>query len=391
MINGNKVESHRFLPVNTAPEQFMRPPTESLDRTFIDASIELEAKINRLAAESTVPGQEVLSSRRPLCSIKYRPILNIGSELEIFLFSNKSTPHADDLLTSTGTNPNYFPRHMKLLREIRDAIILPAKEGGLGEIIMPKADLDSLMLEVRTPPGTVDQYVRAISQIQAWLSTKSAAKGINPAIYSQHFHFSLTDPTEEQNLLKDAKHYDAVHAGVVDIYHRAIPLLRLPEEFDEATTPMGETPYRYGRLYGIHKTGIEGERDERKFGTTRIECRVNSSEYAHDPYLNLFIHLLGVYRGLNAKDNPSSLHDDYRIPCTASSNGRPYFEFGGPNGIAYEEAMAHITEDSVLNTALPKETVGKIHQVIQIYPDISAGKVTLTQAREAASVLLASS
>ena len=367
MPNGAE-KFYRFLPDNIAPDQFMRAPTEGFEEQFIQASYELEARINELAACSLI--ERALIFRKPLSALRRKPTLNIGSELEILLFSKKSTPHMD-AEKLRRENPNYSSEHRKRLGEIGRDVTLSVKHGGLGDAITPAVDLESLMLEVRTQPGTVAEYTVAISQIQAWFRAQGNKKGINPAIFSQHFHFSLTDSIDEQNLLKDDKNYKAVHVGVTDTYHRAIPLLRLPEEFTKDQLGDGSWSYTIGSSGdGVIKTG-EGGRNNT--GPTRIECRVNSSEHADDPYLNLFVNLLGVYRGLSAKDDPDALSEGYRMFDTGY-DGFPYFKLGGRYDITFTQAMARLPEDPALKTALPGDSVDKLHKILQSYPGYFSGE-----------------
>jgi hypothetical protein len=349
----------KFRPNNITPDQFMRPPTEAVRLPIAVNALLQEDQINTLAAQV---------ARRSVFK-RAAPKLQTGTELELFLFSDKSKP-AVDLYKSTSSNPNYTSQHKRAFEGLTSLMFQPNSQGGLRDILYDGGDhFGSIGIEIRTKPQDVNGYFDAISQVSDWFRKNAGQFGINPVVWSQHLHLSLGDPTSGVNLLEDrAKRY-IIGKGIVDMYHRAIPLLRLPENIE------GEHFVMSYSGSGINtKGGFSFES-----GPRRIEGRVNNSDYASDPYLNLLMNLIGVKRGLRYITDHRKIDADYQLTNTDVPEHASFPIGGGRTSVS--GTLRHLERDKVLAEELPHDLLWNLHRIASSYSAISEGTLGVEEAR----------
>src|SRR5260221_5293926 len=140
----------KFRPVNMTPQQFLRPPTEPLQHVFSKLALLQEMEVNKTATD--VAMQVGLSTKnRPSA-----PLLRIGSEFEIILFSKKSNPREDRL---SWNNPNYSDKHTSRIRDFRELLLSREAQGGLRDVLYNDASFAGrITAEIRTPPADVKGY-----------------------------------------------------------------------------------------------------------------------------------------------------------------------------------------------------------------------------------------
>jgi hypothetical protein len=365
-------ENVKFLAVNIRPTQFLRPPTESLQIPYsVNARLQEDA-INS-AAIITAKHAPELSQR----SLLVAPKLQVASDIEIILFSNQSTP-GEDNGKKEENNPNYTRTHLQAVSEFNQLLRTSRTHGGLKEVLYDDGEYPGrISTEIRTIPTDVMGYIKSIAQIGEWFRSKAGKYGINPAIWSQHLHLSLVDPSSGVNLLEDDLIRETVGKGIVDIYHRAIPLLNLPE----GTNNTDSYAISVANDIGVLTKG--GYRSSNGYpGPIRIEGRLNSSEFAADPILNLLMHLIGIKRGLMHIGDHTKIDEDYPLMNSGSLQDA-YFTFG-QGYTTFQNALERLLTDEVLSQEIPHELLSNTHKIIQVYPQISQGELTLSAARERA-------
>lgn len=372
------VEVKKYLPENTAPEQFMRPPTEPFREQVIPLCQELETRINDRASEIVINRGRVGRTIRKILGISDLPIspgLQLGTELEIFLFSSRSTPHQD--AEKKRGNPNYARKHLNAVEDMSKAVAGSPYAEGLGDVISSDVTLWRISMEIRTKPGGVDNYLMAMDRIREWFQRNGASGGVHPVIYSQHIHFSLVDRARIRNLFTSSSWGRNVEVGLIDTYSRSNPLVLLPEEVERD----------YGRDIGLYN-GVKKKGGRSLVDPERIEARMNNSEYAFDPYLNLLVNLLGVYRAL-AAENRVQLVEFHKGVSVNADYGEPryYFQIGKKHR-SYEREVEGLTNDSVLQQLLPANLLSRLPFVYQDYWNISSGETSVQAAREAAQGLI---
>jgi hypothetical protein len=354
-------EAIKFRPENTLPQDFMRPPTEPLRLPVAVHALLQEEAINQEAEALTgliVPGE------RP------RSILRIGSELEFLLFSDESVPH-EDVEKDDDVNPNYSLKHMLNVRRLALRMRKSAEEGGLKDVLHDDGDVDRIFMEIRTSPSDASGYMQSMDRITQWFQENASGFHIRPVVWSQHLHLSLHDEITDRNLFSSLKLTNIVKKGIVDIYHRALPMLRLPENVeDEVVSEIGGP------------TGVLEKGDGWESGPIRLEGRMTNSDYAADPYVNLLFHLIGFKRGLQNRHDHQAIDRDYPLDATESLDDA-YFTIGEGH-TTFQEALKHMQDDPVLRDELPEELLMGLHDTAQTYWDVSSGQLSASEAREMA-------
>ena len=382
----------KYLPHNTRPEEFMRPPTEASQRLTIGVCREMETEINQRAT-SLLPTSELRPVKRRLRLRRSRhhseplnspisPGLKVGSEIELLIFSPDSVPHLDKMKPQEK-NPNYTKEHMDIVADIAHSVGLPTKKGGLTEALQRDITRKRIFMEIRTQPGSVEDYIAAMQKIKDWFQKAGKDANVHPVVFSQHLHLSVTGHAGNTNLLgAETDEMRSTYKGIVDIYHRAFPFLMLPENFDGDPLHIGTVGE------AIYIKGRKNKPDN----PLRIEGRLNSSEYAIDPYLNLLVHLVGIYRGLSAASHPETLDEDYpllHMRDGISPHEKPFFTIGEGHP-ERDETLCRMLTDPVLQEHLPPDLINGLVKVFQGYPDISRGITTAADSRKAAVEIFSS-
>lgn len=355
----------KFRPENTAPAQFMRPPTEAFHAALTTASFLHEGGINETARKAS----RRLSSTR---GEAFTPTLRIGSELEVLLFSADSVPH-EDRERSTAQNPNYSPKHTERITQLKGDLRANSQDGGLTDVLYDEGAFEKLFMEIRTKPTDVAVYNESMSQIQEWMQVHTEKLGIHPVIWSQHFHLSLTDNETGHNLLLYPPALKAARKGMIDIYHRALPLLRLPENVEDA--PVVEM--------GTTRRGVRIKGEDSATDPQRLEGRMNNSDYAFDPHVNLLYNLIGMKRGLEHIADTDAIDADFPLGNHLFGEQLPYFLVGRPH-TEYNTAILRAIDDQVLQDQLPQKLHEGLLAAIAPYWDISTGKTEVSTARNRA-------
>ena len=359
------IESRRYGQGNIKPNNFMSPPTEGLWLPIDVLVLEQEKEINVQAGK--IVRERKLSTRQNPCE----PTLRVGSELEIILFSNKVDPYTGYKIHKSR-NYNYGDEHLDSMKRFRKAMAKPEDEGGLGSTITGEGVyVGSLTTEIRTPPSTTEVYLQQINRIKRWVQENAGKYDIDPTIMSQHFHMSLVDQYSGDNLLTDDQLREVVMKGLFDIYHRGLPFLRLPELIE------GELVYD---MNGREKKGVREKGLDSPQNPLRLEGRMNNSDYAADPSLNLLFNLVGFRRGLEHYDKHQLIDQDNPlgdtdIPSVAG------FRFG--HGITtYQQTLDEFFLDEVIAATFPKSILDVLYKTGSMYPAISQGYLSLIEARE---------
>lgn len=353
------MEVIKYLPPNTEPKQFMHPPTEPFQGWVDKICLRLERSINS-SAEKLHTGSRILPP----------PKLRIGSELELFIFHRDFDPFFH-LAGVKEFNPNYSHAHRAAIKGLVSQI-RPPIFGGLRGILQNYIEYNGgVFVEIRTIPTDTSGYLHQMEAIQEWIGRKSLRYGLRPVVHSQHLHLSLANHfvnmlDRGKNDLVISKNEHALANGIIDTYQRTIPWIRLPEE-------MGSQEIRYGNIFYDENVGFGIKRKGNNQGypdPIRLEGRLNSSEYAADPHLNLLVHLIGVDRGLN------------RLLGIESSNFTPSFDLRKMN---YEDALDRMPDDNVLLSYIPYGLIEAINRPVRLYRDISLGLMNVQEVRELAA------
>lgn len=362
------VEAVKYRQENIATEHLFSAPTEAFKPWFSTLALYLEDDINTRARNITEDG-----------SVKLR----MGTELEFLMFSPQFDPLRHSQSEKNG-NPNYDKSHIQLVQQVIDDMFTPRDQGGLRELLYNSGEKininngsrhyyissQNIFMEIRTKPGTVQDYKENLEELQVWMKKEAEKKDIRPVVHSQHIHFSLFG--EQANAFQiNAQATNFVRKSTVDMYHRALPVLRLPEEIEDGS----EKHKNYSATDNFpHRTVITFN----GFGADRFEGRINNSEYAFDPYLNLVVHLLGIHRGLVYSKKPlgyTTLDRDYPLDSTTmQQDSTPWFSREKRD---FNTALSHLTEDKVLNEYFPSEVIHAIRDVVASYRDVSEGRLSV--------------
>jgi hypothetical protein len=351
------IETKKYRKENIQIEHLFHPPTEVFKPWFTTLSFYLEDNINQKARTLTGDGTTCLQ---------------LGSEIELKIFANKFD---QDFHDGIADNPNYTLKHRKNTDQIAEDLCCMRENGGLQEMLYEsnawevtptrrRISKDTVFMELRTIPTTVTGYRDQMEELGEWMRAEACARSVRPVVHSQHIHFSLLGK-KENPFGKKSRARKFVDKGIVDIYHRALPLVRMPEEIEF----LGQKYTEYSS-YNV-KTKITGQTSPRQ----RIEARVNNSEYTFDPYLNLVVQLLGIERGLSYSDRIFGYRKiDKDFPLD-SRNG-PGFSLGNTS---FDQRVNHLREDHVIKKYFPNEVVQALADVIQMYKDVSEGKITVAE------------
>jgi len=190
---------------------------------------------------------------------------------------------------------------------------------------------------------------------------------------SNHLHLSLTDAYGTTNLIEENQDaQDAIRVGIVDAYHRALPLVRLPEEVEVLAGTIYQSIGRGNVCLNGHSLD--------KGNPRRLEARVNSSEYMFDPWVNLFVSLLGVYRGLHHIGYVKDIDKGYKMHNDHYHNQG--FTFGEIGEIkTYDQALRHLLKDKIIAEWFSPIEQRALVAALSSNWDISAGRRSVAEVR----------
>lgn len=136
------------------------------------------------------------------------------------------------------------------------------------------------------------------------------------------------------------------------LLQRASALMLLPEEYPKSK---GRLPLPFyikdaGTGTSIWDNDVE-----------HVEFRMLSSEYAHDPILNLFMSLYSAHTGLEDTEarEEGTFKKDFKL------------------------AVEQLVTDFYLRDVLGESTLQKLAKVVSQYPDVSARNITVDQIQQA--------
>lgn len=369
---------------NIQLRDFWRPPTEAEHETISELMLNLEQQIN---AEANL----LAAAHHPPFPEGVR--LRIGTEVELHVFDKAFDPrhhHPEDRWKGEGVwmdgytrlpahadNPNYTPQHRDALNTLAQRMRLPLTQGGCAELLQEHEPVnhETVFLELRTRPADVNGYTEQLEGLGPWLRHTAGDLGLLPVVHSQHLHVSLTDASGVHNLLREPAVRASVAKGIVDMYRRAYALLRLPEEV--RAPELGEIGYSYAGA--VRRNG--GYTPDNPL---RLEARLASSEYLFDPYLTLYLHLLGILRGLRCVGNPHELDAESSLTTDTSYAFAERVSFPTHSCRSYQTAAKQLQRDVVLRQMIPPDLLQRLSSRARRFGDIAAGRRSIAAVRDAA-------
>lgn len=316
----------KYNPANLQPENFLHPPTETV-----------EDEIQYLARQLA----DILEGKPYHQGVEARTLL-IGTELEVLFFSPDRDPLAARVLPRED-NPNYQYDHFSKITTLKNwAENLRYRRKKIAKC----TSIGTLGIEFRTRPLGLSGYLEATNQLRDLIQTRSKRLGVLPVVYSQHIHISLCQGAtnfiheiagsyrDEGDHVKYRKQIDRIFAPV-------LPLVLLPEEF--CVTPRGVT--------WVKGTSSVGSNED----PVRTEFRMLSSEWACDPSLNVTL-------SLRALDQ--AIHQEKLTNLSI-------------NPTDYREAVRVMRKDPELIKFFGASTLNTLANIVNRYPEVSRRKITV--------------
>ncbi len=321
-------EIKKYNPRNFTPEHLFRPATSVIHSELVYLIGQLTKALEKEGREN---GRQLL----------------IGSELEIFFFNSDIDPiDAKEKYGVSERNPNYGKKHLEKMGKIRK---FATRMTSKNPVDFMKADkFGRIFFEFRTTPQNSSDYLRTVEEFGELLRKKCKKLDILPVVHPQHIHVSLTKKARRSSqpssrawgILPDAR-------VVKNAISTMNPLLLLPEEWKE---------HQSSDPVFLQNDGI------RLKGNLDLEhsefCRL-SSEYAHDPILNLLVSLRAMYIGC--------------IDTSLVSTGS-YFD-------TYEAGVVAMENNSGLKHFLGASTLATLAKIAGQYPAVSRREKTIDQVR----------
>ena len=364
--NKKVMEVRKYQPDNITPDEFMRPPTEPVDRKLKEIALHLEGNINALAAKVAEKYN------------KNKPVLKVGTELELLLFSSQFDPaiHRSESNSPDRPNPNYHDSHQDQVAALGEHM---QSQQGLAGILQKEepVDYERLFLELRTKPVDVAGYISQMEKTRDYISAQAHKRGIHPVLHSQHIHLSLCNEPSVSNILWDIPVRSAVQRGILDTYRRAYALLNLPEEVAKPHNPAvnGNT--------AVKLNGMGTPSDP-----LRYEGRLNTSEYMFDPFMNLVINLIGVYRGLQLALDPQLLKHPITLDQRSTGPDIFYYFLTTPFRVTpYAEVLSRTVQDPMLNEFLTPDVLKNVVSRMKSYEQITSGERRVSDVRGSQKLL----
>lgn len=311
-----KVEAKKYNPVNITPEHLFRPPSSCVHAELLYLIQQLSQCLEGKSKDRQ---------------------LRIGTELEIFFFDSSSDPYESLRFYGTSDiNPNYSKRHADKMRRI--ANFTEQLHFKRPKSFLPSGSMGHVFFEFRTAPQSASKYLDTISSLGEELRKKCGILEVSPVVHSQHLHVSLIDESANELIPESA-----IARGV---FSRVNALVLLPEEWEDYRdmSPMWQ------RTNGISPNGLL--RDVR-----HSEFRKLSSEYAHDPVLNLLLSLRTMYGGCVDASNITFLRDSD----------------------SHKEAVRVMKEDKELACFFGQATLSTLSHIASQYSAVSKRQITIDQ------------
>jgi hypothetical protein len=331
---------------NYTPDLLFRPPT-----SVVHGELEYLAR----NAASALEGN---------CATPKARILRIGSEWEMIFFNPEIDPIVakekypnHNYRARNYNNPNYSEGHMLKLEAIAD---------DYGTMCLKYPDMfddltyygkPHLFFEFRTQPLPIGKYLQATDRFRDKITNLSFQLGVMPVVHSQHIHISLqakcgdvsrgfdNSDGEKKGAYRSIYPEDDDLRGTFRMTH---PLMLLPEEW----------------CYNCNDNGFYQTDDGKRYRSTaltlpHIEFRALSSEYAHDPLLNLVVSLRAMLTGIEG---------GARMSLFENSND-------------FQKAVRGMISLPELRKFFSLSTLNQLTDIVYQYPDVSMRKITIGQVK----------
>lgn len=307
-------EYTKYNPENYSPSSIFRPQTGVVEPEVLYLSRSLKKSLEG--------------------GLLRRRILRVGAEFEILIFDPDFDPANEDKVEKEN-NPNYSPKHIKKVKHLlEDMQNLATKDKSM---YLQPTKLGCLLIEARTAPQTVENHIETVDRLRDILREKCTEYNVMPVVHSQHLHCSL-----RANRLSDNVTYD--DDVIRSAFSSVNPLVLLPEEWDSVETSCAKSKSA--------TDSITGKR------ITHPEIRKLSSEYAHDPFLNLLLSLRALYA--------ACVHPKLVEHC--SNFGKTYLE--GVELMSQNKQLSKFFGDSTLQT---------LCSIVAQYPEISRRETNVNE------------
>lgn len=306
-----KNEYIKYNPANFAPDYLFCPPTMVTHEKLIPPLKEIGEEL-----ETGKPGLE-------------RNLL-IGTELEIMFFDPDTRPSK---VKDYHVRNQYIPRDAHLKKIARLGFFSMLNRIKNSKEFMATSKIGQVTFEFRTHPQSISDHLMTLSRLRDCLVRESTKLEILPIVYSQHLHVSLL----ENGLPQTPSRFD-----LQDFFSQFSPLVLLPEEWEQSQTTRPAKSRDYGRY-------------KRLRNLEHVEFRKLSSEYAHDPILNL---LLSIYAFSS---------------CLGYRHYTPvWYE-------SYAEAAVQLKRSPHLKNVIGQSTLNQLSKIIKQYPKVSTGDISVDQ------------
>lgn len=317
-------EYKQYNPANITPDRFFRPPTA---RTHG----ELKYLIGQL--NQALEGR-FLSSKRLL----------VGAEFEVHFFNPDSDPYMCFGMSS-NQNPNYSTDHSRKLLEIGE--LAANMHNNRPSEFLSSDKIGRVTYEFRTAPQQVDDHLKTLEVFGDLLRNKASELRVHPVVYSQHIHLSLTNNPLLQFALFDRRGIIPRYSWVDAAFSKVTPMAILPEEWKDRENPPIMIKHD-GIISGRSTSGLD-----------HTEFRMLSSEYAHDPILNLLLTLRALHESCGQKKEIGKTHY--------------------PND--FLQSVIQMEEDRELIEFFGGSTLSAIASILKQYPKVSERKMTIDEVR----------
>ncbi len=313
-------ETKKYNPENITPEHLFCPPTSLVH------------------AELTYLIKQLNEALEWIGGSKERLLL-VGTELEIFFFNSKFDPlETRSMYGASKRNPNYSKTHQKKIEKIGE--FAHELETRYPKKFEETEKCGQIFYEFRTAPQRVASHLNTMQLLGDSLRRKCVQLGVSPVVHSQHIHVSLRTKYSKEGIRPNGSVISQSYSGIN-------PLVLLPEEWYYRTY----APY-YIVDDGIGPWGVDN--------LCHPEFRKLSSEYAHDPVLNLLISLRAMY---------ASCVDERIVSSLSLAN-------------TYEDGVEAMAHDPDLESFFGQTTLAALSEITRQYPAVSRREITVDQVLE---------
>ena len=330
-------------PYDLTPSHFCTPPTSVVWRHLLPT-------INDIA--------QTLEGRRQ------RRKLLVGTELEILLFSPEIDPYVgaswlrsakQNIEGYSIPNANYGQPHLNKVNELYQYLGNWSDECPT-EMLRPSL-FNRLMVELRTAPVSPAHYIDLLDQVRTRLQGLFLRNEVLVTVYSQHIHLTL-------NNADGSSYYPSDNFS--NYWFPIRPLVLLPQEWDRRFS----SPFLPKETILVRDNMGEAKQWVKR-SQVHPEFRMLSSEYAHDPILNLALVLASVHRDVSA---PSLTRDIVsRIFGRILPKRKPRRQ-----DKTYVDSCNFLPR-SPLTDYFGRETLTMLSSILELYPMVSTREITVDE------------